>query len=331
MRIIIFMALLLAGLLLWTPDLSFDRLKAFYETPQSELINTPESTLFAQDQASASDNAPTMVMIHGMGSSLQTWDEWSRILKPHFRVLRFDLPGLGLSSAPRSEDYSDGAEVKRIEQFLQSKKLEHFILVGHDLGARLAWTYAYVHPEQVSHLILLSPVALTPSSAQALQSQKNIPKDSLYDLPFYTPLIRFALPKWAVKAWLESLYADPSLITEQTLGRYRDMLLAPDVRVHLLERISQSKTLDPRVQLQAIQAPTLFLWGQEDSITSRQEMDLYQQMVPQAKAMSFKETGHVLQEESPEESARAVINFVKNPQSSEFESRSGNSTSAKPN
>jgi len=331
MRIIILMTLLLAGLLLWTPDLSFERLKAFYETPQSELIKTSESLIFSEDQPSTLDNAPTLVLIHGAGSSLQTWDEWTRLLKPHVRIVRFDLPGLGLSSSPSSGDFTDPTEIRRIEEYLKIKKIDRFILAGHDLGARLAWNYANAHPQQVSHLVLLSPLALAREGFETRNAQTSISTHELLEMPFYASVMRFTLPKWAVKGWLEGAYADPILIPEQTLSRYHDMLLAPGVRMNLLERLAQSKTLDLEQQLQNIHAPSLLLWGQDDPITPVNQLAFYEKMIPQLKTVVFKNTGHIIQEENAPDSAQAVLNFLKNPQSSELESRPGNSTSAKPN
>ena len=331
MRIITLMILLLAGLLLWTPDLSFERLKAFYETPQSELIKSEESVIFSEDQPSSLDNAPTLVLIHGVGASLQTWDEWTRTLKPHMRVVRFDLPGMGLSSGPSSEDYSDPAEIKRFEQFLKLKKIDHFILAGHDLGARLAWIYAQTHAEQVSHLVLLSPLVFNKENFEGPNAPQSTSGGAPIELPFYASLMRFTLPKWAVKIWLEDVYSDSSVITEQTLSRYHDMLLAPDVRKHLIERLSQIKTLDPAQLAQSIQIPTLLLWGEEDLITPIQQLSFFEKAIPGVKTVSFKNTGHAIQEENAPDSAQALLSFLKNPQSSELESKSGNNASAKPN
>jgi len=150
-------------------------------------------------------------------------------------------------------------------------------------------------------------------------------------LPFYASLMRFTLPKWAVKIWLEDVYSDSSVITEQTLSRYHDMLLAPDVRKHLIERLSQIKTLDPAQLAQSIQIPTLLLWGEEDLITPIQQLSFFEKAIPGVKTVSFKNTGHAIQEENAPDSAQALLSFLKNPQSSELESKSGTNASAKPN
>ncbi len=310
MPIIFSMIMVLAGLLLWTPDLSFDRLKAFYETPQSQLLQTPESLVFSEDTDPKNETAPTVVLIHGLGSSLQTWDEWVRLLKPQMRVVRFDVPGFGLSSAPASHDYSDAADLRRLEQFLESKKLKTFVLVGHALGARMAWTYAAKHPESVTHLVLLSPEGSPSSPSKGSENGAQLASLPTYDTPFYFELIRFTCPKWAVKVILENAFADPGLMTEQTLSRYHDMLLAPGVRASMLDRMSQSMGLELSVALKSIDTPTLIVWGEEDRISPLIHLEDFKVAMPGAKTVTLKNTGHLIQEESAEDSVKAFLNFL---------------------
>ena len=42
--------------------------------------------------------APAVILLHGFGSSLETWEPWARALSAHYRVIRFDLPGFGLTA-----------------------------------------------------------------------------------------------------------------------------------------------------------------------------------------------------------------------------------------
>lgn len=38
-----------------------------------------------------------LVLLHGTSSSLYTWDAWTKILSPHLKIIRIDLPGFGLT------------------------------------------------------------------------------------------------------------------------------------------------------------------------------------------------------------------------------------------
>ena len=310
MPVIFSMIMVLSGLLLWTPDLSFDRLKSFYETPQSQLIQTPESLVFSEDTDPNNDLAPTVVLIHGFGSSLQTWDEWVRMLKPHMRVVRFDVPGFGLSSAPVSHDYSSAADLLRLEQFIDSKKINTFVLVGHAMGARMAGSYTAKHPERVSHLVLLSPEGSPSAPSKGSEKGVNVVSSPTYDTPFYFGLIRFTCPKWAVKAILENAFADQSLMTEQILSRYHDMLRAPGVRASMLDRMSQSVDLDLSVSLKSITTPTLILWGEEDRIIPLGRLQYFKDTMPSAKTVVLKDTGHLIQEENAEDALKAFLTFL---------------------
>ena len=51
--------------------------------------------------------APVVIMLHGFLASLDTWEPWARTLSSHYRVIRFDLPGFGLTGADPTGDYSD--------------------------------------------------------------------------------------------------------------------------------------------------------------------------------------------------------------------------------
>ena len=99
-------------------------------------------------------------------------------------------------------------------------------------------------------------------------------------------------------------------MTEQILSRYHDMLLAPGVRASMLERMSQSMSLDPSASLRSISTPTLILWGEEDRILPLSHLEDFKAAMPSAKTVVLKNTGHLIQEESAEDSVKAFLNFL---------------------
>ena len=58
-----------------------------------------------------------MVLLHGTGASLHTWDAWAEALRGHFRVIRMDLPGFGLTGPDRDDDYRIDTYVAFLEAF----------------------------------------------------------------------------------------------------------------------------------------------------------------------------------------------------------------------
>ncbi len=57
-------------------------------------------------------DAQAIVMLHGFGASLDTWEDWAKALSTRYRVVRFDLPGFGLTGPDPTGDYTDARTMK---------------------------------------------------------------------------------------------------------------------------------------------------------------------------------------------------------------------------
>ncbi len=104
-------AIIGACALLYTPDASRAALEAKYAPPPSVFMQVSGVRLHVRD--TGPKTAPAVIFLHGFGSSLQTWDDWAKDLEPDHRVIRFDLPGFGLTGPDPSGDYSDARKHRR--------------------------------------------------------------------------------------------------------------------------------------------------------------------------------------------------------------------------
>jgi pimeloyl-ACP methyl ester carboxylesterase len=99
------------------------------------------------------DDVP-LVLLHGLGSTADTWSLAAQQLCRRHLVLAFDLRGHGLSDQP-----VDGYDLVTIAEDLISAMahlgLGQVALAGHGWGARVALTLAARHPALVSHLVLV--------------------------------------------------------------------------------------------------------------------------------------------------------------------------------
>jgi hypothetical protein len=102
---LLLVALVGAGLWLWTPDLSRTRLETAYLDDPSDIMVVAGVGLHVRD--TGPKDAPAIIMIHGFGFSLHTWEPWARALSDDYRVIRFDLPGSGLSGPDPTDTYND--------------------------------------------------------------------------------------------------------------------------------------------------------------------------------------------------------------------------------
>ena len=88
-------------------------------------------------------------------------------------------------------------------------------------------------------------------------------------------------------------------MSEATLTRYRDLLLAPGVRRAILARTGQLILHDPAPTLARIKVPTLLLWGEKDAMIPISNAAGYLRDLPNATLVRLPNLGHVPFEEDP--------------------------------
>lgn len=291
--------LLLSLWLLWTPDLDRADLEHRYLAAPSDLVEVQGMRLHVRD--SGPREAPAVLMLHGFGGSLQTWDAWAQGLSGSLRVIRLDLPGSGLTTPDPTGDYSDGRSITLILALMDQLQLKRASLVGHSVGGRIAWTLAATHPQRVDKLVLVAPDGFT-SPGEAYGEKPEV--------PVTLQLMRFTLPKWLLRQNLAPAYANTSTLTDARTTLYHDLMLAPGSRLALIARLQQRVLVDPRPLLQSISAPTLLVWGQQDAMIPFTNAADYTRAMPHSQLLALASVGHLPQEEMPELSLPAVRDFL---------------------
>jgi pimeloyl-ACP methyl ester carboxylesterase len=292
--------LLLAGAAwLWTPDRSLATLEAKYLRSPKDMIEVAGVRLHVRDDGPKA--APAIIMIHGFGASLHTWEPWAQALEPKFRVIRFDLPGSGLSSPDPKGDYTDARTIAVLLALMDRLGVAKASLIGNSIGGRIAWTFAAEHPDRVDKLVLISPDGFASPGFAYGQAPK---------VPATLGLMRYVLPKSLLRASLKPAYGDPAALTQPTLDRYYELMLAPGVRQALLQRMKETVLVDPRSLLHRIRAPVLLLWGERDGMIPFSNAQAYLQNLPDARLAALPNLGHTPQEEAPAISLRPVEAFL---------------------
>ncbi len=281
---IVFLLLVGAGILLYTPDESRAALEAKYHVAATDYVEVAGLRLHVAD--AGPHDAPAVIMLHGFGSSLQTFDAWAQALSTQFRVIRFDLPGFGLTGADPTGDYSDARSLVVIGALMDKLGLTKASFVGNSMGGRLAWMF-------------------TDGFASPGFEYGRAP-----DVPLMLRFLPYTLPKPMLRMTLAPAFADPRRLSGALVTRYWDFMRAPGVRQAVIDRTAQTILQDPTPLLRKIQAPTLLLWGEDDNMIPVANAADYMAAIGGCKLLRLPGLGHVPQEESPAASVVLVQDFL---------------------
>jgi pimeloyl-ACP methyl ester carboxylesterase len=291
--------LLLIAAALYTPDIPRDTLESRYLASPTDLRAVAHTTLHVRDDGPR--DAPAVIMLHGMGASLHTWEPWARALADDYRVIRFDLPGHGLTPPDPTGDYRDARSHALLAALMDSLGVERATLIGNSMGGRIAWSFAAAYPHRVHTLVLISPDGF---------ASPGFEYDTPPDVPPLLSLMRVALPRWMLRSTLEPAYADASVLTDSLTRRYHELLLAPGAREAMLDRMRQTVLTDPISRLQRIRAPTLLLWGEADAMIPIDNAQDYLDAMPEARLVRLPGLGHLPFEEAPAATVDVVRAFL---------------------
>lgn len=283
----------------WTPNLDVHQLESNYAKPPSQFLKVLGVRLHVRD--TGPKQAPTLLLIHGFGASLHTWDAWAATLEKDFRVIRFDLPGFGLTGPDPTGDYTDERMNAILLELMKQLEVTQATFIGNSIGGRIAWYFTSQYPSLVKKLVLISPDGF--KSPTARYGQPPEISNLMY-------LLRFTMPKFLLQQNLELAYANPATLTPALLDQYYDLLLAPGVRKAMIQRMEQTVLRDPKPFLQSIQQPTLLLWGEEDKMIPIANAQDYLSLLPRVSLQILKNTGHLPQEENPAQHLRGLVEFL---------------------
>jgi pimeloyl-ACP methyl ester carboxylesterase len=120
---------------------------------------------------------PLVVMIHGFPDYWYSWRDQMPALAKHFQVVAIDQRGYNKSDQPKGVDnYKVEKLVGDVAAVLKHFTSDKAVIVGHDWGGLVAWTFAMLHPEKTDRLIVLNlphPKCMMRELANNPEQQKN--------------------------------------------------------------------------------------------------------------------------------------------------------------
>jgi pimeloyl-ACP methyl ester carboxylesterase len=292
-------------------DRPVEELIPLYANQDSKFMPILGMKVHYRDEGVQTDSVP-LILLHGMSSSLNTWDSVAMSLKAERRVISLDLPGFGLTGPSPENAYNFPYYSKFIDSFTTRLKIKRFILVGNSMGGAISWNYALHNPEGLAKMVLIDAAGYPKKGESGSLGFK------IASTPVINNLLLYATPKFLVRKSLETVYFDPARVTDAQVERFHDVAIREGNRAAALQIFKGSFTGSSKrflnsdiPKIKDIKTPTLILWGDKDNLIGVNNVYNFLRDIQGSRAEIYKNVGHVPMEEVPGKVVESIQKFVR--------------------
>jgi pimeloyl-ACP methyl ester carboxylesterase len=259
----------------------------------------------------AGDGDELVTLLHGITSTAEAWREVMPRLAERYTVVAPDLIGHGRSAKPRG-DYSLGAYAAGVRDLLALLGFERATVVGHSFGGGIAMQFAYLFPEYVERMALISSGGLGKEVHPLLRAAV---------LPGSEWVLPLIAREWPVRAGEAvggvaaklGIEAGPDL-AEFARG-YASLSEegASDAFIHTMRSVidpdGQRVSALDRLYL-ADQLPTLFVWGTDDPVIPVEHGRNAHRVVASSRYVEIEGSGHWPMLDAPDRLVSELTTFM---------------------
>jgi pimeloyl-ACP methyl ester carboxylesterase len=227
-----------------------------------------------------------LLLLHGLFGSLSNWDEFIGAFKDRYRVI---IPLLPIYDMPLKKAGIPGL-VKFSEDFISLKNLKDLTIIGNSLGGHVGLVYTLQHQQNVKNLILTGSSGLFENTMGA-----SFPKRGNYDF---------------VKEKVQHTFYDPKIATDELIDDVFEVTksIPSCLRMVSIARSAQKHNISD--ELHQITAPTLLVWGLNDTITPPIVAHDFNRLISGSKLRFIDKCCHAPMMERPDEFNLLVKEFL---------------------
>ncbi|MEG4532673.1 alpha/beta hydrolase [Microcoleus sp. D2_18a_D3] len=259
-------------------------------------------------------SGPLMLMLHGFPEFWYSWRHQIPEFASDYKVVAVDLRGYNDSDKPHDQSAYVMAEfVQDVKGIIQGLGYESCVLVGHDWGGAIAWSFAYAYPQMVDKLIVMNlphPAKL----AEGLRTPQQLLRSwyiFLFQLPVLPELLIQLGDYQAISATLEGMAVDKSTFSPSDIEAYKD---AAAKRGALTATINYYRNLAggflDRQNWSVLQVPTLMIWGENDAAFGKELTYGTADYVRDFQIQYIPNCSHWVQQEQPQLVNRYIRDFL---------------------
>jgi non-heme chloroperoxidase len=237
-----------------------------------------------------------IIFLQGYSDSWFSFSGVLSLLSPEYHAFAPDQRGHGDSDRPEGR-YTVDDYAADVDAFMDAVGVEEATLVGHSGGTLIAPRVALSYPHRVSRLVLIG---------SAIMGARN---EVMLELGEAVRALEDPVPVEFVREFQESTIYRP--IPQEFLDKAVSESLKLPARVWRDYMEGVILTPDHEAQLREINVPTLIMWGEQDAMFPREDVEQLARTIPDATLKVYPETGHAVHWERPEQVVRDLEAFMK--------------------
>ncbi|MFK8017542.1 MAG: alpha/beta fold hydrolase [Gammaproteobacteria bacterium] len=294
-----------ASSLTTTRTISLPEARDAYRSEASQFVDLEGTELHYE----ASGNGPTLLLIHGTLGDVRDWDEWAAILDDHYRVVRLDLPGFGLSSGIPNGNYSVDRLLATIDALMDHLDEPSFAIVGISYGGIVAFRYAATRVDRVSALVLMNSAGIQtgkrPADAKRTQSVNTTKAKNIF--------VDANVFEEDVNKFYRAYINDPMRRDREFVQRKLSFLNVIGRDKQAERSLGLYERGNPTQVLSHVRAPSLVIWGGGNKALDTTTALAFKNALNNAcftRLVTFTKGGHYINVELPRETAEASQLFL---------------------
>lgn len=249
---------------------------------------------------------PLVVMIHGFPDYWYTWRKQMPVLAENFQVVAIDQRGYNKSGQPDGvENYSMSKLVKDVKAVIEHFNRKHSVIVGHDWGGAVAWSFAMAHPKMTERLAILNLPHLNGLRRELANNPKQ-QKASAYARHFQQPEAASKLTAEGLTFWVKDHEARKKYVEAFQRSSFEGMLN------YYKANYPREPYEQPKDDLPKIKCSVLMIHGLKDKALLPGALnDTWQWLEKDLTLVTLPNAGHFVQQDASETVTRTIVNWLK--------------------
>lgn len=227
-----------------------------------------------------------LMLLHGLFGALSNFEGIMRHFSGSYNVV---VPILPIFELPIRKVSVSGL-VEHVAEFVEFKNFGKVHALGNSLGGHIALLYALAHPEHIRSIILTGSSGLFESAMGT-----SFPPRNNYKF---------------IKEKTQSTFYDPDVASQELIDEVFSIVNDRNKAIRVIATAKSAVRHNLGDKLHQVNAPTLLVWGNQDTITPPFVGEKFHELIPNSRLIFIDQCGHAPMMEHPDKFNEYLAAFL---------------------